>query len=172
VQLPHKKQFLINYAGSNGRPYTSLGKVLVKNQDLTSQHSSMQDIRAWLLKHPEKMNSVLNKNASYVFFRVLKNKDPLGAEQVPLTSRRSLAVDKSYIPLGVPVWLDTGFPSKSSQELVSFRHLMIAQDTGGAIKGIVRGDVYWGSGDKATFIAGHMKSPGRYWLLLPRANLK
>jgi len=100
------------------------------------------------------------------FFRLLKNKFPLGTEQVPLTPERSLAIDKRFIPLGAPIWLNTFVPGQSSRTL-HFRHLMIAQDTGGAIKGIVRGDVYWGAGKKAEFMAGHMNSPGEYWLLLP-----
>ncbi|MDR1057524.1 MAG: MltA domain-containing protein [Coxiellaceae bacterium] len=171
VQLPHGKQFLINYAASNGRPYTSIGKVLIKNRDLTPQNSSMQDIRSWLLQHPRETDTILNQNASYVFFKILENESPLGSEQVPLTPERSLAVDKRYIPLGVPIWLDTMIPSEHSQKLLPFHRLLIAQDTGGAIKGIIRGDIYWGSGNRAAFVAGHMKSPGSYWILLPKSDL-
>lgn len=156
-------QFLVGYEGSNGRSYTSIGKVLIKNNELTSQHSSMQDIRAWLIKNPAKIDSILNQNASYVFFRILENDAPLGSQQIPLTQERSLAVDKRYIPLGAPLWLDTITPDD-----VPLRRLLIAQDTGGAIKGIIRGDVYWGAGDKAAFIAGNMKSKGKYWILLPK----
>jgi len=168
VELPNKKQFLIGYEGSNGRSYTALSKVLIKDNQMTKQNSSMQDIRAWFLENPEKTESVLDKNASYVFFRILENSDPLGSQQVPLTPERSLAVDKRYIPLGVPIWLDTVVPDEATQDFATFRRLLIAQDTGGAIRGIVRGDVYWGAGDRATFIAGHMKSRGEYWILLPR----
>ncbi|MDR1012616.1 MAG: MltA domain-containing protein [Coxiellaceae bacterium] len=167
VQLPNNREFLINYAISNGRSYTSYGGILIKNKQLTSQNCSMQEIYSWLLRHPEKMDSILNKNASYVFFRILSNLDPLGSEQVSLTPKRSLAVDRRYIPLGSPIWIDTVIPSKS-ESLTPFCRLLIAQDTGGAIKGIIRGDVYWGSGDYAAFVAGHMKSPGKYWILLPR----
>lgn len=173
VELPNKKRFLIGYDGSNGRSYTSLSKVLIKEGELTPQSSSMQSIRAWLLKHPEKTEALLNQNASYVFFRVLGNSDPLGSQQVPLTPTRSLAVDKRYLPLGIPIWLDTVIPDAVTQEpnsFVPFHHLLIAQDTGGAIRGVVRGDVYWGGGEKAAFIAGHMKSQGEYWVLLPRPH--
>lgn len=164
VQLNSEpKQFLIGYEGSNGRSYTAIGKVLIKNSELTPQNSSMQDIRAWLTQHPEKIDIVLNQNASYVFFRILKNDAPLGSQQVPLTPERSLAIDKKYLPLGAPIWLDTVTPDSTI-----FRHLLIAQDTGGAIKGVIRGDVYWGTGDRAELIAGHMKSQGSYWILLPR----
>lgn len=164
---PEPKQFLIGYEGANGRSYTSIGKVLIKSGELTAQHSSMQDIRAWMMQHPEKADDILNKNASYVFFRILKNDAPLGSQQVPLTPERSLAVDKKYIPLGAPIWLDTTVPENTSQIATPFQHLLIAQDTGGAIKGIIRGDVYWGGGDQAAFNAGHMKSQGGYWILLP-----
>lgn len=159
VQLPNQSQFLIGYECSNGRTYTAIGKVLLKSGALTPGHSSMQDIRAWLNQYPEKITEVLNQNAAYVFFRVLENKEPLGSQQAPLTPERSLAVDRKYIPLGAPIWLDIASDS--------FRHLMIAQDVGGAIKGIIRGDVYWGGGERAEFIAGHMKSQGSYSILLP-----
>jgi len=170
VRLSKKKQFLINYDSSNGRPYTAIGKVLIKTQGLVPHAVSMQTIRSWLSEHPKKMNYILNQNESYVFFRVLKNNAPFGSEQVPLTPGRSLAVDRRYIPLGVPVWLDTVIPRQKSQILVPFRHLLIAQDTGGAIKGIIRGDVYWGSGSRAAFIAGQMKSLGSCWILLPKRS--
>lgn len=169
VQLPDQKQFLIGYKDSNGRSYTSILKVLIKNNELTSQNSSMQDIRAWFMRHPEKVDNILNQNASYVFFGILNSKVPLGVEQIPLTPGRSLAVDKKYIPLLAPIWLDTVIPEAGSPP---FQHLLIAQDIGGSIKGIVRGDVYWGSGDRAEFIAGHMKSRGKYWVLLPKHHAK
>ena len=161
--LPEPNQFLVGYEGSNGRTYTAIGKVLINKKELTPLNSSMQDIRAWFVQHPEKIDSILSQNPSYVFFRILKNDAPLGSQQVPLTPERSLAVDKKYIPLGAPIWLDAVVP-----EDTPFSHLLIAQDTGGAIKGIIRGDVYWGGGEKAEFIAGHMKSQGSYWILLPR----
>jgi membrane-bound lytic murein transglycosylase A len=168
AQLPNKKKFLIGYAGTNGYPYTSIRKILIQNKELTEQTSSMQDMRAWFARNSEKIEPTLNLNPSYVFFRILENKDPLGTQAIPLTIQRSLAVDKQYIPLGAPIWLDTVVPENDQESSASFQHLLIAQDTGGAIKGIVRGDVYWGGEPKAAFIAGHMKSPGSYWILLPR----
>lgn len=167
LELENNQQVIINYANDNGRHYSSIGKILVGNQQLAKEHVSMQSIRAWLLAHPEEINTLLNKDASYVFFKILHQRDPLGSRQIPLSPERSLAVDLNYIPLGVPVWLDTHVPSSDNGDTL-FQHLLIAQDTGGAIKGIVRGDVYWGSGEKAEFTAGHMKSTGQYWLLLPR----
>lgn len=168
VELPNKKRFMIGYAGSNGRTYTAIGKVLVANNELSIENVSMQSIRAWLLKHPEKANQLLNQNASYVFFQILKDQFPLGTERVALTKERSLAVDNRYIPFGAPIWLNTHIPNYQSQSSsIPFQSLLIAQDTGGAIKGVIRGDVYLGAGSKAEYIAGHMNSAGEYWVLLP-----
>lgn len=168
VQLPNHKQFIIGFAGDNGKPYTAIAKVLIENKALPKENASMQGIRNWLLKNPDQLNAVLNRNASYVFFRILKNMNPLGSEQVPLTPERSLAVDTHYMPLGAPIWLETTVSQNTLEQNKPFRHLLIAQDTGGAIRGIVRGDIYWGAGDRAAYIAGHLKSPGQYWILLPR----
>lgn len=97
----------------------------------------------------------------------MKDEAALGSQGVALTPGYSLAIDKKWIPLGAPLWLSTTRPDVNPDQEKAFQRLMIAQDTGGAIKGLVRGDVYWGAGEKATFIAGHMKNPGHYWLLLP-----
>ncbi len=120
----------------------------------------MQAIRGWLAAHPDEADEVMNTNESYVFFKDLGAEGPTGGEGVALTPVRSLAVDHSKIPYGVPVWVDIESPR--------LQRLMIAQDTGGAIRGAVRGDVFWGYGEQAEKLAGPMKSPGRYWLLLPR----
>jgi membrane-bound lytic murein transglycosylase A len=127
----------------------------------------MQSIRAWLIQHPQQAQALLNENASYVFFQILKTSSPLGTQKVPLTPGRSLAVDNRYIPFGAPLWLNTHRPDVKAQS-VPLQRLLIAQDTGGAIKGAVRGDVYLGAGEEAAFIAGHMNSVGEYWILLPR----
>ena len=169
VSLPHGHPFIIGYAGDNGRSYTAIGKVLIQNKALTKKNVSMQTIREWLMQHPEKTADVLNANSSYVFFRRLKENDPHGVENVPLTPERSLAIDMRYIPLGVPIWLSTSIPDlKRKEDSIPFHQLLVTQDTGGAIKGIVRGDIYWGAGEKAAFIAGSMKNSGEYWLLLPK----
>jgi len=177
VQLPNKKRFLIGYAGGNGHKYTAIGKVLVERGELQKEDVSMQSIRDWLLKHPNQVNELLNQNDSYVFFQILKDNYPLGTQGVPLTPQRSLAVDNRYIPFGAPIWVKTTIPAYPSDCRVAkgapcndapFRKLLIAQDTGGAIKGVVRGDIYWGTGSKAEFIAGHMNQSGQSWILLPR----
>jgi membrane-bound lytic murein transglycosylase A len=169
IELPNKQIQLLSYAGTNGRPYTAIGKVLLEKNILTKAEISMQSIRSWLEQHPEQAESILNRNASYIFFKLSTTNDPIGNEGIPLTPQRSLAVDNSYIPLGTPIWLDTVIPNKKAANTFDpFQHLVIAQDTGGAIKGAVRGDVYWGTGDDAAFLAGHMQSPGQYWIFLPR----
>lgn len=169
VQLTNGQRILIGYAGGNGHPYTSIGKVLVNNHQLDSKKISMQSIRAWLLQHPQQITTLLNHNASFVFFKILPDHHPLGTQRVPLTPERSLAVDTRYLPLGAPLWLSTTIPIEKMQTK-PFQHLVIAQDTGSAIQGIVRGDIYWGTGKKAEFIAGHMQQPGQYWILLPANN--
>jgi membrane-bound lytic murein transglycosylase A len=117
------------------------------------------------------MNSILHKNKSFVFFQHLKKPMGLGAQGTALTPGYSLAVDHKWIPMGTPLWLNTTKPDKQSESAQKFQRLMIAQDTGGAIRGLMRGDVYWGSGKKATFLGETMKNKGRYWLLLPKFAL-
>jgi membrane-bound lytic murein transglycosylase A len=167
VQLPNHQTLLLGFAGTNGQPYTAIGNLLIANKAIPKEKISMQTIRAWLSHHPKQVIDLLNQNKSYVFFIVLPDKNPLGTEHVPLTPQHSLAVDTRYIPFGAPLWLDTRVPDKKLKEKI-FRHLLIAQDTGGAIKGIVRGDIYWGAGADAAFTAGHMQQTGRYWVLLPK----
>jgi len=125
----------------------------------------MQSIRAWLRAHPGDGAALMAANPSFVFFRTLAGDGPIGAEGVPLTPGRSLAVDTRFVAFGVPVWLDTTDPLDPATPL---RRLVIAQDTGGAIKGPVRGDLFWGFGDAAAERAGRMKQTGRYYLLLPK----
>ena len=107
----------------------------------------------------------MRTNKSYIFFRELTGAGPIGAQGVALTPERSIAIDRGILPLGLPVWMDTVLPDAAS---TPYRRLMVAQDTGGAIKGAVRADVFWGPGTRAAKMAGSMKSPGRYWFLQPR----
>jgi membrane-bound lytic murein transglycosylase A len=125
----------------------------------------MQAIRAWMKAHPHQDAALRRENPSYVFFREIAGEGPLGAQRVPLSAGRSLAVDRAFIPLGIPIWLE-------AQERFTngiFRRLVVAQDTGGAIKGPVRGDLFWGHGTEAAEGAGAMNARGRYYLLLPRS---
>jgi len=170
VRLAEGGELRIGYAAQNGHPYTAIGRELIDRGALRSEEVSMQTIRAWLAAHPQQAQEVMERNASFIFFRPIEGEGPLGAEGVPLTAGRSLAVDLRYHPLGVPVWLVCGAPSPQSGEPARKIHrLMMAQDTGGAIQGPVRGDVFWGFGEEAESVAGRMKHRGRMWLLLPKA---
>ncbi|MGH1375009.1 MAG: murein transglycosylase A [Alphaproteobacteria bacterium] len=165
VQMDDGSTMRIGYAGQNGHPYYAIGRELIKIGALTKQNVSMQSIRAWLENNPSRADEIMNTNKSYVFFREIKGDGPLGAEGVALIGGRSLAVDRTLISYGVPIWVDI---EKPVEEANAIRRLMIAQDTGGAIRGPVRGDVFWGYGDIAEEMAGKMKSKGRYWVLLPK----
>lgn len=166
VELEDGSQMRIGYAGQNGHPYYAIGRELIKRGYLTKETVSMQSIRAWLAANPNEADEIMNTNRSYVFFRELTGEGPLGGEGIALTAGRSLAIDRSLLPYGVPMWVDIDPPAESTGRL---QKLMIAQDTGGAIRGPVRGDVFWGFGPTAESLAGAMKSQGRYWILLPRS---
>ncbi len=165
VTLDDGHAMRVGYDGQNGHVYYAVGRELVKRGILPKEDVSMQSIRAWLAQNPQQAQEFMNLNKSYVFFRALDGEGPIGGEGVALTPLRSLAVDRAKIGYGVPLWLDAAPPSDGQSRL---RRLMIAQDTGGAIRGAVRGDVFWGYGDEAEHLAGLMKSRGRYWLLLPK----
>lgn len=159
----------VGYAGTNGQAYFAIGRELIDRGALTRQTVSLQTIRQWLDNHPDEADAVMNLNASYVFFRELPgdpNDGPLGAQGVPLETGRSLAVDRRFHAMGVPIWLETEDAMNADK---SFHRLMIAQDTGGAIRGPVRGDIFFGPGKQAALYAGHMNRAGRTFLLLPRS---
>ncbi|MEM6903803.1 MAG: MltA domain-containing protein, partial [Pseudomonadota bacterium] len=151
INLPNGDQLRIGYAGQNGHPYVAIGRTLIAEGALTRDTVSLQSIRQWLTDHPGDAQRVMNTNPSYVFFRIIEGDGPIGAEGVALTPGRSLAVDRSLLPMGVPVFLDAADPLDPNQRL---QRLMMAQDTGGAIRGAVRGDVFWGSGAEAERRAG------------------
>jgi membrane-bound lytic murein transglycosylase A len=161
----------VGYAGQNGHPYFAIGKALVDRGILTLEEVSLQSIRAWLEANPEEAPEVLGQNPSFVFFRELEEEGPVGSLGVVLTPERSLAVDSAFVPSGLPVWVDTSAPAGDPLAPDRpIRRLMVAQDTGGAIRGPVRGDIFWGHGRDAAHVAGHMKHQGRLWLLLPRKS--
>lgn len=172
VLLPNGERMALGYAAQNGAPYTAIGSVLIRKGVMTRDNASMQRIRKYLESHPKAMKTLLERNQSFVFFRVLPSSIALGAQGIGLTPGFSLAVDRSHVPLGTPIWLSTTRPDKHHDDKTPLQRLMIAQDTGGAIKGHVRGDVYWGSGSMAEEVAGRMKNPGHYWLLLPKRWLE
>lgn len=177
VKLADGTTTRIGYHAQNGHGYVAIGSLLIKRDIMEAEDMSMQAIREWILENPEKGAELMHGNPSYIFFREReKNKDeigPRGAIDVPLTPGHSIAVDPRYIPLGAPLWLDTTFPRgpkerRENKEPIPLRRMLIAQDTGGAVKGTVRGDVYWGTGEEALTMAGHMKEQGRYFLLMPK----
>ena len=161
------------FSAKTGLPYTAIGGVLVERGEIAKEALSMQAILAWMRKDPKAARQLMWENKSFVFFRELELPEPQlgapGAQTVQLTPLRSLAVDRALWAFGTPVWVDTYVPAKDGGKGPAFRHLMIAQDTGTAIKGAVRGDVYWGWGAEAARTAGHMKSEGSMVVLLPKA---
>lgn len=170
IELDDGNHLRVGYAAQNGHPYFAIGRELIDRGALTPEQVSMQSIRRWLAEHPEEAVDVLHRNPSYVFFRELQEEGPVGSQGVVLTPGRSLAVDRSFVPLGVPVWLDGSAPLAGRPDTDTIlQRLLVAQDTGGAIQGPVRGDVFWGPGDEAADVAGRMKHQGRLWLLLPRS---
>jgi membrane-bound lytic murein transglycosylase A len=169
VALDTGEEVRIGYAATNGHRYTAIGRVLIAEGHLTRESVSMQSIRAYLEANPQRADEVMNRNASYVFFELVEGDGPIGSQGVVLTAERSIAIDRNFIPQSAPLWLDTVAPFAGVDGERPLRRLVIAQDTGGAILGPVRGDVYWGGDDAAADVAGRMKSVGRAFLLLPVA---
>jgi membrane-bound lytic murein transglycosylase A len=165
VRLPDGGEVAVGYADQNGHPYRSLGGRLIELGALTREEVTLTRIRDWLAAHPEETGALLNSNPSYIFFtqRDASLAGPLGSLGVALTAERSVAVDPVYIPLGLPVWLDTVLPDGTP-----LQRLALAQDTGGAIKGPVRADLFLGQGAEAGRLAGEMKQRGRLYVLLPK----
>ncbi len=166
IELPDGSLVKVGYAEQNGHPYVSIGKKLVEMGELKLEEASMQGIKGWAQQYPEKLAALLAQNPSYVFFRELPSglSAPLGALGVPLTEAYSIAVDPRTVPLGAPVFLSTTHPNSSAP----LNRLMLAQDTGGAIKGAVRADFFWGFGEQAGAQAGRMKQSGQMWVLFPK----
>jgi membrane-bound lytic murein transglycosylase A len=169
VQLPDGRILPVSYADQNGHPYVAIGRTLVESGALKLEEATMPAIRAWLAAHPDQAQTVLNSNPSYVFFSLREpdSSGPVGALNVPLLPERSIAVDPSFIPLGSPVWLDTALPGSEPRP---YRRLEFAQDTGGAIRGPVRADLFLGFGQDAEQLAGAMRQRGKLYVLLPSAR--
>lgn len=168
VTLPDGSVMRIGFAGSNGRQFKGIGSILLEAGALKPGGASMIAVREWLRGHPEDAAKYMNLNTRYIFFRKLNAQEaedgPVGASGVSLTPGRSLAVDPRFIPLGAPVWLDTKDPDE-----LPLQRLVVAQDTGAAITGAVRGDFFWGHGEDAFMKAARMKSSGTYVVFVPKA---
>jgi membrane-bound lytic murein transglycosylase A len=168
IKLPDGSITRVGYAGSNGRDFVPVGKLMIQGGAVPKDKASAQGIRDWLKAHPKDGQLWMQKNPRYIFFRELgadaaSLPGPSGALGVTLTPTRSMAVDPAFMPLGVPVWLDSKAPDGTP-----LQRLMVAQDVGSAIKGPIRGDLFWGTGATALEFAGRMKSNGRYYVLLPK----
>jgi len=165
VRLEDGSAIRVGYDGQNGFPYVPVGRLLIERGAMLREQLTMAAIRAWMKTNPEAAAGLRGENPSFVYFREFRGDGPFGAEGVVLTPERSLAVDRALIPLGVPIWLEAEarFPQSPS-----VHRLVIAQDVGGAIKGPVRGDLFWGTGPAAGALAGAMNARGRYYLMLPR----
>ena len=166
VKLESGEEVHVGYADQNGLTYNSIGRLLVERGELTMANASMNGIKNWAKNNPTKLRELLNSNPSYVFFRELPTglAGPLGALGVPLLGEQAVAIDAKYVPLGAPVFLSTTEPNSTKP----LKRLMIAQDTGGAIKGGVRADFFWGAGHDAGAKAGAMKQSGKIWVFLPK----
>ena len=172
IELEDGEILHLGYAERNGRPYRAIGRFLIESGDIAREDMSLQAISNWLEQNPDKADELMWKNPSYVFFLQREQDRPVGSLGVGLTPGRSLAVDRAHIPLGVPLWLNTyqesGTEAGDVLRTLHLNRLVVAQDTGGAIKGKIRGDVYWGIGDLAELEAGPMKDRGTYYVLVPK----
>jgi membrane-bound lytic murein transglycosylase A len=165
VRLNGNGTVRVGYDGQNGRPYVPVGRLLIERGAIPRDKVTMAAIRSWMRADPKAGAALRRENPSYVFFREVEGDGPIGAEGAALSAERSIAVDRAFVALGVPIWLEADERFTAADGV---RRLMVAQDTGGAIKGPVRGDVFWGTGDTAGSRAGVMNAGGRYYLLLPR----
>jgi membrane-bound lytic murein transglycosylase A len=168
VRLPDGSMVRVGYADTNGHPYRSIGRLLVDRGELPLEQASMQGIMAWARANPRRVADLLKENPSYVFFRELPVGDPtagpVGALGVPLTPGYSVAVDPRFVPLGAPVLIASEHPGTGAP----LRRMVLAQDTGGAIRGPLRFDLFWGFGAEAGAVAGRQRHDVRAWLLVPR----
>jgi membrane-bound lytic murein transglycosylase A len=159
----------LEFAGKNGRAYKGVGGVLRNGGHLKPGEGTMQGIRQWFQDHPMRFDEIADQDASYVFFMISKLPGAVGSQRTILTARRSMAVDRAFIAMSTPIWVEANAPVPGKKGLTEvWHHLLIAQDTGAGIMGAVRGDIYWGDDAEAAELGGRMGGPGRYWLLLPR----
>ena len=170
IQLPDGSVMRVGYADHNGHPYRSIGRWLVDAGELSMDQASMQGIKGWVKKYPERANNLFNQNPAYVFFREMPagppDLGPNGSLGIPLKAGASIAVDPRAVPLGAPVWLSTTWPMSTRP----LNRLVLAHDTGSAIRGAVRADFFWGFGADAGEQAGRMKQPGAMWILWPNGE--
>ena len=166
VKMPNGSAIRIGYAGRNNLPFTAVSNHMADKGYLKRSNLNAATVRTWLKENPEKADEVMNVNTLYIFFKKIKGEYVIGGQGVPLTAERSLAVDRNLIPYGLPIWVDTSLKKKDKSK-EKYSRLFVAQDTGSAIKGAARGDVFFGHGDAAEQKAFYMASRGKYYILLP-----
>lgn len=171
VRLEDGTMLRINYDAHNGYPYVPVGRVLIERKLVPREEMSMQRIREWMHDNREAAEEVRRQNRSFVFFRIVglsNDREAIGAQGVELTAGRSIAVDKALHVYGTPFFIEAAIPATEDRRNTGFHRLMIGQDTGSAIVGPARADIYWGAGDVAGRIAGRLRHPGRFTILIPR----
>jgi len=171
IRLEDGSMLRINYDAHNGHRYLPVGRILIERGEVAKEDMSMERIRQWMLAHPDEGRELRRMNNSFVFFRVTAladHQEPVGAQGVSLTPVRSIAVDRNLHLYGTPFWIEAELPIESEAPETKFRRLMVAQDTGSAIVGPARADIYFGAGDEAGLIGGRIKQPGRFTMLVPR----
>lgn len=169
IELPNEVLYRVNYADQNGHPYRAIGKILLG--EIPREKMSLKALKEYLYDHPERVQEILNYNPSYTFFRHIPGDGPLGNIEVPLTPERSIAMDHRLVPKGGLVFYETNLPSKISPSEEILQRFAVVQDTGGAIRGHGRADIFWGRGTPAEKIAGPMKENGRIFLLVARKEV-
>jgi membrane-bound lytic murein transglycosylase A len=172
VKLDNGRLLRLNYIASNGMPYTPVGKFLIDRGIVSKEEMSMDKIREFMEANPEEGKELRRKNRSFVFFQETPlgaHDECIGAQGVPLTPGRSLAVDKRVHIYGTPIWIDAELPIESEKPETKFRHLLFAQDTGSAIVGPARADIYFGHGEEISHIAGRIKQNGQFVMLAPQS---
>lgn len=172
IQLANNQIVRVGYANQNGHPYFGISNHLIKEYNIDRKTISGDFIKNWLKKNKQKAKQVMDLNPSYVFFRELTGEGPVGGQNVVLTPQRSLAIDHNHLPYGVLLWVETEFVDHLDSKIKPFNKLMVAQDTGGAIRGAIRGDIFFGSDQAAARLAAHQKYMGKYYLILPKTVKK
>jgi membrane-bound lytic murein transglycosylase A len=168
IETPEGQRIYVDYAGENGRRYRSIAQLLIHDHIFRPAKASIDAIKTYFQSHPSRLKNYIYRNPSYVFFSRRSEDAFKGAQLVNLTPKYSLAVDRRYIPLGIPLLVKTKCPINQHGDTAPLQRIMIAQDTGGAIRGPIRGDIFWGIGTKAMQVANLMSHEGDYWFLLPK----
>ncbi|MBU6140206.1 MAG: MltA domain-containing protein [Proteobacteria bacterium] len=166
IKMDNGAEIHVAFAAKNNQPFSGISNYLVDHKYLNRNQMNAESVRNWLKANPDKADEAMNINSAYTFFRIADGEYIVGGQGVPLTAERSLAVDSDVIPYGMPLWLETNLKKKDGST-ENYSHLFIAQDTGSAIKGTIRGDIFFGYGDKAEELASYTASQGRYFILLP-----